>query len=97
MVPNPRASLGARPLRVLNAPLPIEVRTDPDGHPLAVRRHAWRTPRPVARNQDRWRIDDEWWRERPISRLYHTLLLADGTLLIAYHDFTTATWFEQQG
>jgi len=32
----------------------------------------------VAAVQDRWRIDDEWWRTRPVSRLYYSLLLEDG-------------------
>lgn len=83
-------------MRALNEPRPLEVGTDPEGCPLAVRRPAWRSPRPVARVQDRWRVDDEWWRERPVSRLYHALILADGTLLTAYHDLITDTWFEQR-
>jgi len=51
----------------------------------------------VARVQDRWRIDDEWWRERPISRLYYTLLLDNGVPLTVYHDLVTDEWFEQSG
>ncbi|HEX2187051.1 MAG TPA: hypothetical protein VHN78_16270 [Chloroflexota bacterium] len=47
--------------------------------------------------QDQWRIDDEWWRERSIARLYYTLLLGDGTLLTIYHDLLAHTWFEQRG
>ena len=96
MVPHPGAPLGARDLRPLNEPAPIEVWTDADGNPVAVRRRGWPAPRKVARVQDRWRIDDEWWRERPISRLYHALLLADGTLLTAYRDLLADTWCEQR-
>jgi hypothetical protein len=56
----------------------------------------------VASVQDRWRLDDEWWRERPISRLYHALVLEDGTLLTVYHDLSHdeeegPAWFEQRG
>jgi len=40
----------------------------------------------VERVRDRWRIDDEWWRERPIARLYYALLLEDGTFLTVYRD-----------
>ena len=96
MVPDPRAPLGARGLRRLNAPVPIRVRTDAAGRPRAVRRRGRPETRRVMRVQDRWRIDDEWWRAQPISRLYHALLLDDGTLLTVYHDLVADTWFEQR-
>ncbi len=96
MVPDSGAPLGARELRRLNAPTPIRVDTDDSGEPLAVRRRGWPGPRRVVRIQDCWRIDDEWWRDHPISRLYHTLLLDDGTLLTVYHDLLADTWFEQR-
>jgi hypothetical protein len=79
----------------LKAPVPVRVRADARGHPLAVQRARWPRPRAVARVQDRWRIDDEWWRERPITRLYHALLLCDGTYLVVYRDLHTDAWFEQ--
>jgi hypothetical protein len=63
---------------------------------VAVRKRGWPAPRAVRQLQDRWRIDDEWWRERPISRLYYTLLLDDGRLLTVYHDLLAETWFEQR-
>jgi hypothetical protein len=53
-------------------------------------------PRTVSAVQDRWRLDDEWWRERPISRLYYTLLLEDGRLLVVYHDLVLAEWYMQR-
>lgn len=97
MVSYPRASLGARALRPLNAPVPLWVRADAAGQPLAVRRGRWAGPRRVVRVQDRWRIDDEWWREHPISRLYYTVVLEDDTLLTLYHDLLADAWFEQRG
>lgn len=48
----------------------------------------------VEAERERWRIDDEWWRNR-ISRRYHVLALADGTLLTVYQDRITQQWFEQ--
>ena len=95
MVQDPRASLGARSLRPLNTAHAIWVRSDADGNPLAMRRNRWPEPRAVVRVQDRWRIDDEWWRDAPISRLYHMVLLEDGLLLTIYHDLTADAWFEQ--
>jgi hypothetical protein len=50
----------------------------------------------VAAVQDGWRIDDEWWRERPIARLYYRLLLDNGQPLTVYHDLYTSTWYEQR-
>jgi hypothetical protein len=72
------------------------VRVDATGRPLAVQRHGWPRARAVVRVQDCWRIDDEWWRERAISRLYHDLLLDDGQLLTVYHDLVADAWFEQR-
>ncbi len=48
----------------------------------------------VAVVQDRWRIDDEWWR-KPIARLYFSLLLEDGRTLNIYCDLVTGRWFQQ--
>lgn len=96
MVPDPRAPLGSRAHRVLNAPIPILVHADAAGRPRAVRRPTWGRPRTVARVQDRWRVDDEWWRARPVARTYYALLLDDGTSLTVYHDLVDAAWFEQR-
>ncbi|HYY87712.1 MAG TPA: hypothetical protein VFA49_02870 [Chloroflexota bacterium] len=46
--------------------------------------------------QDRWRLDDEWWREHPIARLYHVLLLDDGSLHVVYRDLATDAWYAQR-
>ncbi len=43
---------------------------------------------------DRWRIDDEWWRE-PISRVYFSLVLEGGAHLILYHDLVEDLWYRQ--
>lgn len=96
MVKNPRAPLGARKLRPLNAPVRIQVEIDADKQPVRVQRRGWRTSRAIARIQDRWRIDDEWWRTRPISRLYYALLLEDGLPLTVFHNLITETWYEQR-
>ena len=96
MVPDPRASLGPRAYRVLNAPVPILVDLDADGRPRTVRRHGRQRPGGVACVRDRWRIDDEWWRERSIARLYYALLLDDGTFLTVYRDLVEDAWFEQR-
>lgn len=97
MVPDTRAALGTHALRPLSTPTSLSVRVDAAGQPLAVKRGRWSSPRAVARVQDRWRIDDEWWRERPVSRLYYTVVLEGDLLLTLYHDLLTDAWFEQRG
>ncbi len=62
-----------------------------------MRRRGWPVARPVTNVQDSWRIDDEWWREHPVSRLYYALLLADDTVLAVYYDRVTNRWYEQKG
>ena len=93
MVAHPRAAARAHRLRPLNQPRPIQVETDESGEPQAV--VLGRERLAVAAVQDRWRIDDEWWRERPVSRLYFSLLLEDGRTLIIYRDLVTGKWSQQ--
>jgi hypothetical protein len=49
---------------------------------------------PIARVQDSWHIDDEWWRE-PIRRHYVQILLPSGALRTLFHDLLADRWFEQ--
>ena len=42
-----------------------------------------------------WRVDDEWWREGPVSRLYFRLLMEDGRTVTAYRDLVTGRWAKQ--
>ena len=82
-------------LRPLNGPQPVTVQADAAGVPQAVRTAQARTFRRVLQIQDCWRVDDEWWRERPIARVYRTLLLEDGGHLTVYHDLVDGGWYEQ--
>jgi len=49
----------------------------------------------VAAVQDRWRIDDEWWRERPVRRVYFDLFLQDGRILTVCKNILNGKWFRQ--
>ena len=44
---------------------------------------------------DRWRLDDEWWRTEPLSRLYFSVILASGQKLIIFKDLSSNSWFRQ--
>jgi hypothetical protein len=69
------------------------VEADADDRPIVVclsnRRYA------VASVLEAWRIDDEWWRERPVSRLYFSLLLEDGQTVTLFRDLVSGRWAKQ--
>jgi len=83
-------------LRPLNAPTPLRVQLDEQGRIVSIWRQGRLTPRSIAAIQDRWRIDDEWWREHPVSRMYYAVVLDDGTLLTMFQDLLADAWFEQR-
>jgi hypothetical protein len=69
------------------------VRADAAGIPTALRRNGrWLA---VERVLDRWRTDDRWWTERPVSRRYYELLLADGRTVTVYHCMMSNHWAAQ--
>ena len=88
-----RSGLKASRLRPLNQPKPVKVETGDHGEPLVV----WPSNRGCAVESvlETWRIDDEWWREQPVSRTYWRLLLEDGRTIDVYHDLANARWFKQ--
>ena len=93
MVQNTGKTLRTDTYRPVNAPDPVIVEEAPSsGLPLAVR-----APRrqAVKNVEDRWRIDDEWWRREPVSRLYYEVLLASGQRLVLYKDLVTENWYRQ--
>jgi len=93
MVPNPRTPRRPRRLRSLNRPRPTRVETDADSVPAAVHISARRIA--VESAIETWRIDDEWWRPHPISRLYWRVLLEDGRVVDIFRDLTTGRWARQ--
>jgi hypothetical protein len=42
-----------------------------------------------------WRIEDEWWREKPVSRIYWRVALEDGRVVDVYHDLALGKWWRQ--
>ena len=98
MVAHPRAAgdlRRVRPLditqgRALNHPRPLRVEAGEGGRPIAVYLSGQRYA--VGAVLETWRIDDEWWRERPVSRLYFSMLLEDGRTVTVYHDLVSGRW-----
>jgi hypothetical protein len=79
-------------VRSVSIPSPVRVEEDAVGRPAAVS-----TPRrqTVADIADRWRLDDEWWRADPISRMYYVVVLAGGQRLVLYKDLVKGDWYRQ--
>jgi hypothetical protein len=92
MVENSGTSLHADASKPVNAPEPIRVEENASGLPLAV---GLKRRLRVMTIEDKWRIDDEWWRVGPVSRFYYNSLLADGQRLVLYKDLVSGEWYRQ--
>jgi len=82
-------------LRPLDQPRAVTVHTDKYGEPVHVRLPG-KPARQVEAVRERWRIDDEWWREL-ISREYIAVVLDNGRALTLYHDLADGLWYMQKG
>jgi hypothetical protein len=71
----------------------VRVEAGEDGRPIAL----WLSSRRYAVEAvlETWRIDDEWWRQRPVSRMYFSLLLEDGRTVTVYRDLARNYWWLQ--
>jgi len=93
MVTNPRTQKGLGTIRLLNVPVSVQVQVDGQSYPVKVllAGHWFK----VAEVVDRWRIDDEWWRDRPISRMYYGCILEDGRRVTMVQDLVIGQWYRQ--
>jgi hypothetical protein len=66
------------------------VEADGEWRPVAVTLSGRRLR--VLQVQDAWRIDDEWWRERPVTRMYWRLALEDGRVMTVHWDLVSGRW-----
>jgi len=69
------------------------VEADEQGRPISVYLSGRRYT--VEAVLETWRIDDEWWRARPVSRLYLSLLLEDGRTVTVYQNLVSRRWAMQ--
>ena len=95
MVTNPRATLRAGTFKPLNLPEPVNVEEDSAGFPVAVKIKPARGGLAVSTIENTWRIDDEWWRSEPVSRIYYAVLLAPGQRLVLFKDLRSNGWYQQ--
>ncbi|MDA1217492.1 MAG: hypothetical protein O3B38_04805 [Chloroflexi bacterium] len=72
-------------------PLPLQVRSAPDGSPLLVRLPKNNGTRTVQQVLEFWREQRSWW-EQPVQREYYLVEAVGGRLLTLFHD-ARAGWF----
>ena len=92
MVKDTGETLRAGAGKPVNTPEPADVAEDAAGLPVSVR---LTQRQKVAAIEDRWRIDDEWWRRDQVSRVYYALLLASGRRIVIYQDLIAGGWYRQ--
>ena len=89
-------------MRRLNEPEPAQVRLDGDRRPVRVRWHAsgkrsetWREA-DVERLLDTWYVDDVWWTDTPVRRIYHECQLEGGVRRVLVYDLVSEEWMIQR-
>jgi hypothetical protein len=93
MVANSGATPGSEPLRPLNPPIPVEVRENARQLPVVVRiKGRWRR---VVSIDEVWSIDEEWWRQRPIVRMYYRVNMDEGRQMTVFRDMLDGAWYRQ--
>ena len=95
MDPDTREETGSSTSRPLNVPKTVKVVTDIQNCPLKIQ--IGRLYLSVKKIQDRWRIDDEWWREQSLSRAYYQCLLETSDVVIIFQDLVKNKWYKQSG
>jgi hypothetical protein len=94
VVENTGTPLHPDAVKPVNTPEPVRVEEDAAGLPLAVRLP---NRQRVGAIEDRWRIDDEWWRAEAVSRFYYIVLLVTGQKVVLYKDLVSGNWYRQGG
>ena len=94
MVKDSRTTVRPAHIRALNPPVAVEVKSDDQGTPMALKiRGRWLNVESLV---DQWRIDDEWWREQAISRIYCECLIDQGLQVIIFQNLVTNQWYQQR-
>ena len=92
MVADTGKTLRADTAKPVNLPEPLAVEEGPDGLPAFVK---LKRRQKIIAVEDCWRIDDEWWRSEPVSRLYYAVILASGQRLVLSRNLIDKCWYRQ--
>ena len=92
MVADTGKTLRTDTAKPVNLPEPLAVEENVDGLPAFVK---LKRRQKIIAVEDCWRIDDEWWRSEPVSRLYYAVILASGQRLILSKNLIANCWYRQ--
>ena len=92
MVQDTGKTLCAETIKPVNLPEPVVVEENSSGNPVALRTKRRQN---IIAIEDRWRIDDEWWRSEAVSRLYFLVRLASGQRLTLSKNLIDNCWYRQ--
>ena len=92
MVEDTGKTLRTDTYRPVNIPESVHVEEGSPGMPVAIRA---KRRQAIATVEDRWRIDDEWWRDEAVLRLYYAVRLVSGQRLVLYKDLGSGNWYRQ--
>jgi hypothetical protein len=92
MVADTRKTLRTDTIKPVNLPEPVRVEEDHSGLPVAVR---LKRRQSIIAIEDCWRIDDEWWRNEPVSRLYYAVILSLGQRIVLSKNLIDKRWYRQ--
>ena len=94
MVKDTRAAGGAGTIRALKQPLRVDVKSDGNDLPIGLKlRSRWLKVEAIG---DMWRIDDEWWRKQPISRMYYRCVVDQALKVTVFQDMVNGGWYRQK-
>jgi hypothetical protein len=94
VVKDTRKTSGPGDIRSLNEPTALLTKVNENGLPVSFRlRGRWFS---VGSVSDRWRIEDEWWREQPVSRNYFTCVADGGITITVFQDLISEQWYSQK-
>ena len=96
--------------RLLNLPVPIEVIEDSVGRPAAITiplainhrlaqqqlTNAKIVAQKITAINDLWQVNDEWWREYPVSRRYYQITTQSDRRLTIFKDDLNGHWYCQK-
>jgi len=93
MVKNSRKKIRSCAIHLLNKPISIYVEEDNLSSPTSIFININKFT--ITSIQDFWRVDDEWWRDECISRIYYKCLLENGLQITIFRDIQTSIWYKQ--
>jgi hypothetical protein len=78
----------------VNLPEAVKVKENAAGEPMVVLAGGRQAVKSL---EDRWRLDEEWWRSEEISRMYYAVVFKSGQKVTVFKDLIKGDWWRQGG